>query len=362
MLQKNFYLIKRGKIWYTKIRDPQTREILNPLSTGQTNKTRAEQWAQLEYDKVNAMNGSSAMLLREWAERFFADGCPHISRLRDDGKHYSESTRKQNRAYVDTILLKDEIADLPLCTINKGDILDFRTRVIAMLGRTRSAQLAFGVLRIIMREAIQRDLLSVDPGANIRPGAYEKKDRIAIPMSGILAFLSLEYWPDLKYWRPTVCAALTGMRAGEVRGVQWHHINKATGLIHILANIPAHSDEVKRPKWERSRNTIYPKELQAILEPLRCTTGFVFGEGPIPLNYWKWQRAVENAAELSKQPVTLHILRHSLNTYLRGKGIADDLLRGSFGWIDSRVQDGYTHRELYDLSSVNSAVDIKLIN
>jgi len=61
----------------------------------------------------------------------------------------------------------------------------------------------------------------------------------------------------------------------------------------------------------------------------------------------------------------MHQLRHSLNTYLRGQGVADDLLRGAFGWsakliegeMVSSTQDGYTHRELYDLTPLEIALE-----
>lgn len=61
----------------------------------------------------------------------------------------------------------------------------------------------------------------------------------------------------------------------------------------------------------------------------------------------------KEALESLKQ---MHQFRHSLQTHLRGQGVPDDLLRGVFGWSDSKVQDNYTHRELYDLAAIENAL------
>ena len=45
MQPKNFYLTKRNKKWQVKFRDPDTGLLRAYVSTGETNKTRAERWA-----------------------------------------------------------------------------------------------------------------------------------------------------------------------------------------------------------------------------------------------------------------------------------------------------------------------------
>ena len=55
--------------------------------------------------------------------------------------------------------------------------------------------------------------------------------------------------------------------------------------------------------------------------------------------------------------ITLHGLRHSINTALLEHGVNPELLRASFGWVDKDTQEIYTHRELYNLSPQRDAVD-----
>jgi integrase len=67
---------------------------------------------------------------------------------------------------------------------------------------------------------------------------------------------------------------------------------------------------------------------------------------------------MNEATEKAKIPKnTLHGLRHSIQTALRGGGVNPELLRATFGWTTEDVQEGYTHRELYDLTPQREATD-----
>jgi integrase len=83
---------------------------------------------------------------------------------------------------------------------------------------------------------------------------------------------------------------------------------------------------------------------------------WVFSNRGGPLGYQHWAAAVRRAGR-GIQGVSLHTLRHTLNTRLREAGIPDEILRGSFGWSAPDVQDGYTHRDRYDYSGQAAAID-----
>lgn len=360
-MHKNFYMTKRGAVWYVRLRDPATGSILPQKSSGFGNKTRAESWAAERFAELSAKVASCQTPVREWADRFFKPGCPHVERLRDEGRLYAASTIRQNRLYVETDILKDPIADVRLGELTRNELLDFRTRVIARRGRTRSSQLAYGALRIIVREAVHRGLLDSDPSAGLRNLAYNARQRPALPLGSMQRLLDGKYWPDPVYWRPTLCAALTGMRSGEIRGLRWPNLDRAAGIIRIVDNLPRRSLVLAPPKWGKPRLTIYPSILQEVLEPLRKPEGYVFGDGDKPIDYDKWHGAIHAAGKAAEIPgVGIHSLRHSLQTHLRGRGVADDLIRGAFGWSNASVQDKYTHRELYDLAPLADAVELAI--
>lgn len=358
MQKKKYYLWKRGKVYYAKFRDPATGKILADVSTGYGNATRAALWADERYADMERAAGKGDLTVGDYANRFFTSGCPHVERLRDEGRSYSDTTMTQNRVYVEVDIITDEIANKRLSELKRNDLLEFRSRVVARRGRSRSAQTAYGALRIIIREAVHRGLLEVDPSAGIQAMVYEKKRRPALSIEDMQKFVAIEAWADVEYWRPTLCAAITGMRSGEIRGLRWPSVDKARSVIMVVDNIPCRSTDRKLPKWGKPRVTVYPKMLQQILEPLRESDGYVFGRGNVPLDYDKWHKAVVQARTLSKVPLAgIHTLRHSIQTHLRGKGVADDLLRGAFGWSNASVQDNYTHRELYDMAPLAAELD-----
>jgi site-specific recombinase XerD len=67
---------------------------------------------------------------------------------------------------------------------------------------------------------------------------------------------------------------------------------------------------------------------------------------------------MNEATDKAKIPhITLHGLRHSIQTALLGNGVNPELLRATFGWTDEEVQEIYTHRELYDLPPQREITD-----
>jgi integrase len=367
MVQKNFYLNKRGKIWYTRIRDPKSREIGSPLSTGQTNRTRAELWAGEEYAKLEKQTSTGRILYSEWIGRFYKAGCPHCSSAYDRKKPVGETTMKQNRGYIDKIILKDQICELSVGGIRRADVLDFKDRIIALKGRSRTSQMVFQIFCTSLREAVSRGLIELNPSAGEPKIAYEKKIRGAVPFDAVKRILLPEHWDDIVMWRMAKTAAYTGIRAGEARGLLWQGLDNPKGRISIYNNRPAHLSKDKTPKWGKVRETIYPTCISEILEPLRPedNAGYVFAVEGGPVGYDAIANALDRACVKAEVRATMHQLRHSLHTYLRGQGVPDDVLCWMFGWSMrgsadgqiSRVQENYTHRELYDLTTTARVID-----
>lgn len=196
----------------------------------------------------------------------------------------------------------------------------------------------------------------VSPASGVPKIAYQKQTRNALKLDEVEKILDLQYWDGLNAWRAAKTAELTGMRAGEIRRLLWEEVDHPRGRISVYNNRPAHLAHDKAPKWGKARVTIYPAQLRELLEPLRQPKGYVFGDESKPLSYEVLSGALERACKKAKVRATLHQLRHSLNTYLRGAGVPDDMLRGMFGWSAPSTQEGYTHRELYDLTPLENAV------
>ena len=353
-MTKNFYLTRIGKIWYVRFRDPTTRVIQSAQSSGLTNKTEAENWARKQYDRLCYLTGDAGMPFEEWADRFFRPDCPHVIRVRLEGKPYSEATRKHNRKILEKYILTDPIVQKYVGDIKKADVIAFRARLVAKIGQTRTAQLTYSVFRTIISETLYLGVISSDPCSGVKKIAYKSKTRPVLRLNQALELLDRRNWKNTAHWEMTLTAALTGMRAGEVRGLCWDAIDPKNNVIHVIRNIPCKSNIVKAPKWEKTRITVYPAVLKAVLEPRRAK-GFVWELNGKALGYSRWANEFR---DICHGAISLHGLRHTLHTALRDAGIPDDKLRAMFGWSAPNVQDGYTHRELYDNSQQLELIDL----
>jgi integrase len=349
---KPFYLSRRGRVWYVRFRDP-AGTILSARSSGKTNRTAAEAWAR---EQAKHLTAGGDISLREWAERFFIPGCPHGDRVRLEGKLYSKRTEANYRGTLERDVLPDPIMGKRLCDLRRGDLLAFRSRMVAKRGPRRAAQVAYSVLRLVIKEALFAELLERDPTLGIGQLAYAPRIRRALSLKELRVVLDPTRYANPVHWRATMIAALTGLRAGEVRGLQWADLDPA-GIIEVRHNLPGEATALQPPKWGKMRLTPYPRALRALLEPLRGD-GWVCSIDGGPMSYKHWAAAFRRAARAAGVQATLHGLRHSLLTLLRDRGVPDEKLRGSFGWSGPKMLENYTHRELYDMGDQSAAMDI----
>jgi len=350
--------VKGKPVYYAAFRDPATNKIGAYITTQQTNESAAHRWCLNKLEKAK-LPELSTIMFNDWAKPFYGEGCPHVSRLSLEGKHFADKTLADNHRTIETYILKDAIASALLVDIHRAEVLAFRDRLIASAGRTRTAQKTLGILRVILREALFREIISADPTAGVGKITYEAKVRSAVGAADVRKLLASENWEDKLFHRATIIAAMTGLRAGEVRALQWGDLDMTAGMILVRRALSGDASEPDLPKWGKLRSCPYPAALQAILEPLRKDAGeWVLLRCGGPIGYGKWAASVRAAAKKAKlSGVTLHVLRHSLNTSLRGGGSNDELLRGAFGWSGPEVQEGYTHRAGYDYSELSKSID-----
>ena len=99
-------------------------------NTGKTTRGDAEDYIIEELKKARPKTPAGP-ILREYLARFFVwETCPHIARLRGEGKRISRQHAKHQRSLLDRYVLTDPLADRPVKAIRRGDVLDFRQRLI----------------------------------------------------------------------------------------------------------------------------------------------------------------------------------------------------------------------------------------
>jgi len=375
-VQKDFYLFLVGNVYYAQFRDPATRKLLPKKSSGLRRETLADKWAKNEYDRLCGEAGKSGLTLAEYAGRFYIDGCPHETERKTNGRTFGVKTKLDNRHRLEAYIMPDPICKMRLCDITRPDVLDFRDRLIEKLGYTRKAQLTLVAYKNIMHSALNRGLIDNDPTiVKINIAIGKKKQRAATSIDNVKNILLKKYWPNKTIWLAALTAGITGLRAGEISGLTWGDVDKTNEKILISRSINLYEGE-KSTKSRKPRETVYPKVLQVILEPHRGGPGsyiFSIKDGK-PLAYSALRSAMtramnkvimDNAAkngiinedELKTTKITLHGLRHSINTALLEAGVNPELFLASFGWVDKETQEIYTHRDLYNLAPQREATD-----
>lgn len=356
-MRKPFYLSKRGAIWYAQFRG-ENGEIGTAKSSGLRNKTAAEAWARTEYERIEAEFGRSTLSLGEWARRFYIDGCPHMTRLAEEGKKYSRSSRSLGRRYALRITESPQ-ASIRLCDLARRNVMALRSWISTQYGKTTSATGCYQTARAIIREAVYLDMIANDPTAGVKPPQAISKPRRVLSLDELRVVLNPALYRTEILFQAVLCAATTGMRQGEVRALRWADVDRDRGFILVHASLSGSTIILQGTKSGKPRITAYPTVLAAALEPRRGPPDAWVFPGPHgPMRYKPflvgWRAACRDVGIAG---ATLHSLRHSLNTALLDAGIPADRLRGSFGWSGPAIQDRYTHRQLYDLGPQRDAVD-----
>ena len=359
-VQDDYYIFPVGNVYYVKFRDPVTRKLNSKKTTGLRSKTLAKQWAREEWSRRCALAGTSDTLLGDYAAFFFTglENDPYELRIKAENRKIGVRTRRWYRSDLEDYILPDPICQKSIALITRVDSIDFRDRLIAQHGFTRKAKRIFQPYKNIIHTALEKGLINTDPVIRLDV-SYTKQKRTATTIDNINALMKPEYWDNQTLRLAALTTGMLGLRAGETRAIRWKDLLPETNAALVVRNIIDTEGE-KLPKWDKKRSTIYPKKLQELLEPLRGDPeDRVFEITPNhPISYKALRLAFNKAVKKAGIPkITLHGLRHSIQTALRGEGVNRELLRATFGWASEDVQDEYTHPELYNLSPQLEATD-----
>ena len=362
-VQKDYYIFPVNSVYYVQFRDPITRRLLTKLSSGLRNKTAADKWAKKEYQQRYENAGKPDILFKEYASQFYIEGCPHEAERKANGQSFGIKTKTDNRHRLINNILTDPIGSKRLCEIKRTDSLNFRDRLIEKYGYTRKTQLILVTYRNIINAALNRGLIDNDPVVKITVKLKNKGKGQAANIPSVKNILLKKHWPNNTLWLAAMTAGIVGLRAGELCGLKWKDIDLKNEVIKITRSMNLQEGE-KNTKSGKPRTAPYPKVLQNLLEPSRSTPdNFVFStKAGKPLGYYALYNAMTNAVKMAMNTegiprITLHGLRHSINTALLEEGENPELLRAAFGWVDESTQEIYTHRELYKLQPIKNAVD-----
>ena len=184
-----------------------------------------------------------------------------------------------------------------------------------------------------------------------------------ITFSELVRILDSEY-KDERILFAVTCAALCGLRRGELRALEWQDIDEAARVIHVRRNVVDTEDEEKGPKWESYRDVMFPdallpayKRLKAKMQSImkiKKTEYILFNAkspgDPISLETLRYgfckifDQIGIPAEDRKRRGLTgLHCLRHSYASLLADANVARSEVRGMMGHSSETMTAAYTH-------------------
>ena len=301
--------------------------------------------------------------LKKYIEPFFIwDRCPHIARLREEGKSISESYATKQRRRMETYLCTDQIVELKMGSIRRSHVLDFRRRLVEKNTGARTVNMTIGILKIVFHEALFREDIDRDPTLGVGQLKYEQQEIGIFTRQEMIDLFADRpgVWRNLQVYTAFLLAAHCGLRRSEVLALTWNKLDLSSGVIFVDRALT----DNELPKWDKKRKTLMTSKCIDALKELRKESAWVHPDHFVfcsasgtsrKFTWWKknFEAAMIRANLMSREEGHLinprclrpHSFRHSLNTLLRGGDSDPAKLREMFGWSNESVQDSYTHWE-----------------
>ncbi|ADK81882.1 tyrosine-type recombinase/integrase [Sediminispirochaeta smaragdinae] len=313
------------------------------------------------------------------------DRCPHVRRLRDEGKAITKRHVQDSRNIIKShILCCKDFVNKPIAKMRRSDVLEFRSFMLDRVG-PRTVNKALSIVKAVIREAIFQEVIDRDPTIGVskvkltekkEPGVFTKEELLLMfPEKGIGP------WKSITDHTVFLTAASTGMRRSEILALRWENVNLEKQFINVVEAFKDYRMiEIGKPKWERSRVVPIPKKLVTRLKDLRDQSPYAkdsdyvfcykdgthlggtwwskhFRSACIAIGVIKAKKKVKENEDPNPRNLTPHSFRHTLNTLLLSNGYDSGKIRATLGWTSEKIQDNYTHFSIDHLNGQSDMVE-----
>lgn len=226
-MRKQFYLHKRprkkGKpIFYVSF-PGENGSRSTALSTGQTSKTAAENWAREFLAKGGSLPMQGRLTTGEYAEKWWTDECDYIAGRVARGHHISKGYARVRRSYLTRYLIP-QFGNMRLTEMSAKMVEEW------LMGMYKAGRLTpatcnrcLGTLSVMMKEAVRLGYINGSPTSVIEPLKENPKPRGVLSLEVTRRLFDPEtavaVWGDARHFTENLLSASTGMRLGEVQGL-----------------------------------------------------------------------------------------------------------------------------------------------
>jgi integrase len=149
----------------------------------------------------------------------------------------------------------------------------------------------------------------------------------------------------------------TGIRQGELRGLQWQSINWENGTLAVRHSWNDELQELEAPKNNRERIIPLNPEIYTMLSKKKKSSGFVFLDADgTPFSEKRLNpRLAALCKRVGLRRITWHVLRHTFATHLTMAGVALNTVQNLLGHSTITTTMRYAH---VPPSALREAVDL----
>lgn len=228
---------------------------------------------------------------------------------------------------------------LALDKIGVADIERYKTAKIQEGQSPKSVNNHLAILGKCLRTAHEWELVNATP--RIRPLRVPPQNARYLSMDE--ARLLVAACNDGSVWSDMVfCAVRTGMRRGELLGLNWSNVDFAARTINVVQNMV--NGNLGAPKNNRRRFVPMTPDLVERLQRRARRSGFVFGDGNEPPKPELARAGLERAvARAGIRHIGWHALRHTFATQLVGANVPIRHVQELLGHSDIKMTMRYSH-------------------
>lgn len=363
---------KKGSfVYYCRFRG-EDGQYVSALSTGQTSRAAAENWADAKLKDGKIITpGKRKVLFGTFAEHFWKNDGEYITRKLARGGHYSASFAKIREGQLSHWILPF-FKDRPIGSINRADIESWQMKLFRSSEMSPSTiNRVLDNLKVMMKEACRRGFIGADPASGIERLHEKRKPRGILYPNEIRTLFGpgalLQLWKNERpYYAAAFLATASGARLGEVRGLRVQDVHRD---FIVIAGSWEDGYGLKGAKWGSERvvpiSTRVATELATVIEeseyqePMDLVfTGFKRG---VPLDKHmieeRFYSALEafgiNKAARRQRGLVWHSTRHTFNSLMRGRVDAGKLMQ-IVGHRQEATNILYTHVLPEDLVAVRA--------
>lgn len=290
------------------------------------------------FSKQTAQPLETGMMFREYAEKWLA--------------LYKENKVKPTTLSGYRSMLKAHLypafGERLISEITTADVQHFLNERKELARKTLHTMLVF--LGEIFKDALEDKVISSNPtdSRRITIPSDKQTEREALSLEQVQAVIAGIEKLQNDDRRMMSLLLFTGMRRGEVLGLQWEDIDFEAGLIHVKRNVTYAENQphIGTPKTKKGTRAIpLDDNLRELLKPYQPSGFIIGGEAPISrMSYRRrWER-IEKQVDL--HGATAHIFRHSYLTLAAGVGTDVKTLQTIAGHADIQItMNRYVHAQ-----------------